>query len=154
MKKHVWRDSSVARFWPESSSAQDAKAGHRDARRRSASIPSRQSSTPRPGSIRARQAPTGVAVPKFIEKSYTRAIHFETPRLARDRVRVQARIRRTAAASSRSSASSGNQTIIVNADTPWVQQLEIWMMPTDSAGGGREERDGRSETVGGRNITS
>ena len=39
-----------------------------------------------------------------------------------------------------------NQTIIVDADTPWVQQLEIWMMPHGFLrAAAAQERDGRSE---------
>jgi glyoxylase-like metal-dependent hydrolase (beta-lactamase superfamily II) len=68
--------------------------------------------------------------PKFINKSYSRSINFETPASRMDRVRMQGE---------NPPRGGGNQpvvgeqpqtqTIIVGADTPWAQQLEIWMMP-------------------------
>src|SRR6267378_6731071 len=62
--------------------------------------------------------------PKFINKSYTRAINFDTPASRVDRVRVQGENpphgggQQPIVGEQRQ-----NQTIIVGADTPWVQQL-------------------------------
>ena len=68
--------------------------------------------------------------PKFINKSYTRAINFETPASRVDRVRVQGENPpRGGGQQPIVGEQPQNQTIIVDADTPWVQQLEIWMMP-------------------------
>src|SRR5258708_4722563 len=68
--------------------------------------------------------------PKFAEKSYTRAINFETPASRVDRVRTQAENPpRGGGQQPLVGEQAQNQTIIVNAGTPWVQQLEIWMMP-------------------------
>src|SRR5206468_10294582 len=68
--------------------------------------------------------------PKFINKSYTRAINFETPASRVDRVRVQGENPpRGGGQQPIVGEQPQNQTIIVNAETPWVQQLEIWMMP-------------------------
>ena len=77
------------------------------------------------------QAPNpGSPWPKFINKSYTRAINFETPASRVDRVRVQGENPpRGGGQQPIVGEQPQNQTIIVNADTPWVQQLEIWMMP-------------------------
>jgi glyoxylase-like metal-dependent hydrolase (beta-lactamase superfamily II) len=68
--------------------------------------------------------------PKFIDKTYTRAIDFSVPASKMDRIRMQGEnpphggglqpVR---------GEQPQNQTIIVNASTPWVQQLEIWMLP-------------------------
>ena len=68
--------------------------------------------------------------PKFINKSYTRAINLETSASKVDRVRMQGE---------NPPRGGGNQpvvgeqpqtqTIIVGANTPWAQRLEIWMMP-------------------------
>jgi len=68
--------------------------------------------------------------PKFVDKTYTRAIDFGVPASKMERVRLQGEnpphggglqpVR---------GEQPQNQTIIVNANTPWVQQLEIWMMP-------------------------
>jgi glyoxylase-like metal-dependent hydrolase (beta-lactamase superfamily II) len=68
--------------------------------------------------------------PKFINKSYTRAINFETPASRVDRVRMQGENPpRGGGQQPVVGEQPQNQTIIVNANTPWAQQLEIWMMP-------------------------
>ena len=68
--------------------------------------------------------------PKFIEKSYTRAIDFRTPASKVDRVRMQGENPPHGGGQQPVIGDQPqSQTIIVNASTPWVQQLEIWMMP-------------------------
>jgi glyoxylase-like metal-dependent hydrolase (beta-lactamase superfamily II) len=68
--------------------------------------------------------------PKFINKSYSRSINFETPASRVDRVRMQGENPpRGGGQQPVIGEQMQNQTIIVNASTPWVQQLEIWMMP-------------------------
>jgi glyoxylase-like metal-dependent hydrolase (beta-lactamase superfamily II) len=68
--------------------------------------------------------------PKFINKSYTRAINFETPASKVDRVRMQGENPpRGGGQQPIVGEQPQTQTIIVGADTPWVQQLEIWMLP-------------------------
>ncbi len=72
--------------------------------------------------------------PKFINKSYTRAINFETPASRVDRVRVQGENPPHGGGQQPIVGEQPqSQTIIVNAGTPWVQQLEVWMMPPSSA---------------------
>jgi len=77
------------------------------------------------------QAPNpGSPWPKFINKSYTRAINFETPASRVDRVRMQGENPpRGGGQQPVVGEQPVNQTIVVNADTAWAQQLEIWMMP-------------------------
>jgi glyoxylase-like metal-dependent hydrolase (beta-lactamase superfamily II) len=77
------------------------------------------------------QAPNPSAPwPKFINKRYTRAINFETPASKVDRVRVQGEIPpRGGGQQPVVGEQTQSQTVIVSADTPWVQQLEIWMTP-------------------------
>jgi glyoxylase-like metal-dependent hydrolase (beta-lactamase superfamily II) len=68
--------------------------------------------------------------PKFINKSYTRAINFVTPASKVDRVRVQGENPPHGGGQQPIVGEQPqSQTIIVAADTPWVQQLEIWMTP-------------------------
>ena len=68
--------------------------------------------------------------PKFINKSYSRSINFETPASRVDRVRVQGENPpRGGGQQPVVGEQPQTQTIIVNANTPWAQQLEIWMMP-------------------------
>jgi glyoxylase-like metal-dependent hydrolase (beta-lactamase superfamily II) len=68
--------------------------------------------------------------PKFTNKTYTRMIDFETPASRVDRVRVQAENPpRGGGQQPIVGEQQQSQTIIVNASTPWAQQLEIWMMP-------------------------
>jgi glyoxylase-like metal-dependent hydrolase (beta-lactamase superfamily II) len=77
------------------------------------------------------QAPNpGSPWPKFINKRYSRAIDFEMPASRVDRIRVQGENPpRGGGQQPIVGEQSQNQTIIVTAQTPWVQQLEIWMMP-------------------------
>jgi glyoxylase-like metal-dependent hydrolase (beta-lactamase superfamily II) len=77
------------------------------------------------------QAPNpSSAWPKFINKSYTRVINFETPASRVDRVRVQGENpARGGGQQPIVGEQPQTQTIIVNSNTPWPQQLEIWMMP-------------------------
>src|SRR3989441_545562 len=68
--------------------------------------------------------------PKFINKSYTRSINFETPASRVERVRVQGENPPHGGGQQPLVGEQPQtQTIIVSADTPWVQQLEIWMTP-------------------------
>ena len=68
--------------------------------------------------------------PKFINKSYTRSINFEAAASHVDRVRVQGENPpRGGGQQPVVGEQPQTQTIIVNANTPWAQQLEIWMMP-------------------------
>jgi glyoxylase-like metal-dependent hydrolase (beta-lactamase superfamily II) len=68
--------------------------------------------------------------PKFANKSYTRLVNFETPASRVDRVRVQAENPpRGGGQQPIVGEQPQNQTIIVGPDTPWVQQLELWMLP-------------------------
>jgi glyoxylase-like metal-dependent hydrolase (beta-lactamase superfamily II) len=68
--------------------------------------------------------------PKFIDKTYTRVINFETPASRMDRIRMQGENPPHGGGQQPIIGEQPqNQTIIVNANTPWVQQLEIWMTP-------------------------
>src|SRR5262245_66483660 len=68
--------------------------------------------------------------PKFVNKSYSRSINFETPASRVERVRMQGENPPHGGGQQPIVGEQPvNQTIIVNAETPWVQQLEIVMMP-------------------------
>src|SRR5947208_16119200 len=68
--------------------------------------------------------------PKFINKSYTREINFETPASRVERVRVQGENPPHGGGQQPIVGEQPvNQTIVVSADTPWAQQLEIIMLP-------------------------
>ena len=68
--------------------------------------------------------------PKFINKSYTRAIDFRTPASRVDRIRTQGENPpRGGGQQPIVGEQPQSQTIIVNEKTPWPQQLEIWMTP-------------------------
>ena len=68
--------------------------------------------------------------PRFINKSYTRLIDFQIPASRVDRVRTQGENPpRGGGQQPVIGEQSQNQVIVVNPTTPWVQQLEIWMMP-------------------------
>src|SRR5437667_924640 len=68
--------------------------------------------------------------PKFVDKSYKRVINFETPATRMDRIRMQGENPpRGGGQQPVIGEQPQNQTVIVNANTPWVNQLEIWMTP-------------------------
>lgn len=68
--------------------------------------------------------------PKFIEKSYSRSIDFEKAASKVDRVRMQGENPPHGGGLQPIVGEQPvSQTIIAGADTPWVQQLEIVMMP-------------------------
>jgi len=68
--------------------------------------------------------------PKFINTSYTRAIDFQVPASRVERVRLQGENPpRGGGQQPVRGEQSQAQTIIVDANTPWAQQLELWMMP-------------------------
>jgi glyoxylase-like metal-dependent hydrolase (beta-lactamase superfamily II) len=77
------------------------------------------------------QAPNAASPwPKFVNKSYSRSVNFETPASQVNRVRAQAENPpRGGGQQPVIGDQPQNQTIIVAGDTPWVQQLEIWMLP-------------------------
>ena len=68
--------------------------------------------------------------PKFINKSYTRAVDFQLAASRVERVRLQGENPpRGGGQQPVRGEQSQAQTIIVDGNTPWVQQLEIWMLP-------------------------
>ena len=70
------------------------------------------------------------AWPKFIDKTYTRTINFDTPASRMTRIRMQGEYPQHGGGGQPLVGEvTQNQVIIVNATTPWVQQLEIWMTP-------------------------
>lgn len=70
------------------------------------------------------------AWPKFIDKTYKRVMNFETPAYQMDRIRVQGENPpRGGGQQPIQGEQPQNQTVVVNANTVWAQQLEIVMMP-------------------------
>jgi glyoxylase-like metal-dependent hydrolase (beta-lactamase superfamily II) len=68
--------------------------------------------------------------PKFTNKSYTRAIDFSVPASQVERVRMQGENPpRGGGQQPIVGEQPVRQTIVVGGNTPWVQQLEIWMTP-------------------------
>src|SRR6476620_11068496 len=64
--------------------------------------------------------------PRFINKSYTRAVDFQVPASRVDRVRTQGENPpRGGGQQPVIGDQSQNQIIVVSANTPWTQQLEI-----------------------------
>lgn len=68
--------------------------------------------------------------PRFINKTYTRQIDFDAPASRMERIRMQA-LDPPMGGGQQPVRGEQNQvqTIVVGANTPWVQQLEIWMTP-------------------------
>ncbi len=94
--------------------------------------------------------------PRFINKTYTRVIDFQTPATHMTRVRLQGENPpRGGGAQPLRGEATQNQTVIVSATTPWAQQLDIWMTPhgflkaaaARSATVKSQARGGRTSTV-------
>jgi glyoxylase-like metal-dependent hydrolase (beta-lactamase superfamily II) len=102
------------------------------------------------------QAPNpGAPWPKFVNKSYTRAIDFEKPASRVERVRVQGENPPHGGGQQPIVGEQPvNQTIIVGADTPWPQQLELWMLPHGFLrAAAAKNATVESKTVGGKKYT-
>jgi glyoxylase-like metal-dependent hydrolase (beta-lactamase superfamily II) len=68
--------------------------------------------------------------PRFLNKTYTRVINYEMPATQMTRVRLQGENPPHGGGNQPLRGENPqNQTVIVNANTPWVQQLDIWMTP-------------------------
>jgi glyoxylase-like metal-dependent hydrolase (beta-lactamase superfamily II) len=68
--------------------------------------------------------------PRFIDKTYTRTINFEPPASRVERIRMQGEIPlRGGGNQPLRGEVPQNQVVIVGANTPWDQQLDIWMTP-------------------------
>jgi glyoxylase-like metal-dependent hydrolase (beta-lactamase superfamily II) len=93
--------------------------------------------------------------PKFIVKSYTRAIDFEQPASRADRIRMQGENPPHGGGQQPVIGEQPqNQTIIVGANTPWAQQLEIWMTPHGFLrAAATNNATAMMQTAGGRKMT-
>jgi glyoxylase-like metal-dependent hydrolase (beta-lactamase superfamily II) len=68
--------------------------------------------------------------PRFTVKSYTRQLDFEANAAKTDRVRLQAENPpRGGGQQPVRGEQPQNQTVIIGSNTPWVQQLDVWMTP-------------------------
>src|SRR5215831_13217677 len=68
--------------------------------------------------------------PKFIDKTYKRTINFETPAYRLERIRMQGENPpRGGGQQPIIGEQTQNQSLVIGPNTPWVQQLEVWMMP-------------------------
>jgi glyoxylase-like metal-dependent hydrolase (beta-lactamase superfamily II) len=68
--------------------------------------------------------------PKFINKTFTRVVDFRVPASRVDRVRMQGENPpRGGGQQPLRGEQTQSQTLIVDASTPWVQQLDIWLSP-------------------------
>jgi len=92
------------------------------------------------------------AWPKFIDKTYTRTINFETLASRVNRVRMQGEYPQYGGGGQPLvGEQTQNQTIVVNSNTPWVQQLEIWMTPSGFLKAATTNNATvKSQTVGGK----
>ena len=97
----------------------------------------------------------GEAWPKFNVKSYKRAVDFERPASLASRVRTQfENPPRGGGLQPINGEQTQTQTIVGASDTPWVQQLEIWMTPHGflKAAASRNATS-RTQTTAGKRYT-
>ena len=99
------------------------------------------------------------AWPKFINKTYSRQIDFRTPATKLDRIRMQGENPPHGGGGQPvRGEQTQSQTVIVDANTPWVQQLDIWLTPHGflRAAAAAATATVKSQTVGGtrHNVVS
>lgn len=93
--------------------------------------------------------------PRFTVKSYTRQIDFQAPASKTDRVRLQfENPPRGGGQQPIRGEQPQNQTLVVGANTPWVQQLELWMTPQGFLKAAAAKPSSvKLQRVGGRTFT-
>jgi hypothetical protein len=93
--------------------------------------------------------------PRFINKSYTRTVDFQVPASRVDRIRTQGENPpRGGGQQPIRGDQPQNQTVIVDANTPWIQQLDIWMTPHGFLKAAtRNNATAKSQTIGGKKYT-
>jgi glyoxylase-like metal-dependent hydrolase (beta-lactamase superfamily II) len=93
--------------------------------------------------------------PKFIDKTYTRQVDFRVPSSKVDRIRMQGENPpRGGGQQPVRGEQPQNQTIVVNANTPWAQQLEIVMLPHGFLrAAAARNATAKIQTVGGKKYT-
>jgi glyoxylase-like metal-dependent hydrolase (beta-lactamase superfamily II) len=90
--------------------------------------------------------------PKFIDKTYKRVMNFETPAFRMERIRMQGENPpRGGGQQPVYGEQNQNQTVVIGANTPWVQQLEVWMMPQGFLqAAARNNATVATKTIGGK----
>jgi glyoxylase-like metal-dependent hydrolase (beta-lactamase superfamily II) len=93
--------------------------------------------------------------PKFIDKTYKRVINFETPAYRMERIRMQGENPpRGGGQQPIVGEQTQNQSVVVSSNTPWVQQLEVWMMPHGFLqAAAKNNATASTKTVGGKKYT-
>ena len=93
--------------------------------------------------------------PRFLNKTYTRVIDFDTPASHLTRIRLQGENPpRGGANQPMRGETTQTQTVIVGANTPWVQQLEIWMTPHGFLRAAAANKSTvKTQAIGGRNYS-
>jgi glyoxylase-like metal-dependent hydrolase (beta-lactamase superfamily II) len=93
--------------------------------------------------------------PKFIDKTYTRQVDFRVPASKMDRIRLQGENPpRGGGQQPVRGEQPQNQTIVVGPNTPWVQQLEIWMLPQGFLrAAAANNTTVKSQIIGGKRFT-
>ena len=93
--------------------------------------------------------------PKFVNITYTRAIDFQVPPSRVDRIRIQGETPPHGGGLQPVRGEQPvSQTIVVGAGTPWVQQLELWMMPQGFLkAAAANNATVKSDTLGGKTYT-
>src|SRR5215470_9540436 len=88
--------------------------------------------------------------PAFKNKTYTRTVDYEMPAVRTDRVAEPIEPQRRGGGL----APAATQTIVVNANTTWAQQLEIWKTPFGFLkAAGTNNATAAAQTVAGKKYT-
>jgi len=157
MKKHVLAAISLAALAVWSASAQDAKTVIGNASKALGVDALKTVQYSATGyDFALGQAPNPSSPwPKFIEKSYSRSIDFEKSSSKVDRIRMQGENPPHGGGQQPIvGEQTVSQTIVGGADTPWVQQLEIVLMPHGFLrAAATKSATVEAKTVGGKKYT-
>src|SRR5439155_14102785 len=90
-----------------------------------------------------------------IDKTYKRTINFDTPAYRMERIRMQGENPpRGGGQQPIVGDQTQNQTVVVSANTPWVNQLELWMMPNGFLqAAAKNNATVSTKSVGGKKFT-
>ena len=88
--------------------------------------------------------------PGYAEKSYTRTIDYETPAWRIDRVLAEVPPDRRGGGL----PPAATQSVVVNANTPWAQQVDLWLTPDGFLkAAAKTDATVKSQSMGGKKYT-
>lgn len=152
MRRNCFAVLGIVALFALAASAQDAKTVIDNASKAMGSLKSVEYSGSGFDFAIGQNVNPSAAWPKFIDKTYKRVINFETPGYRMDRIRMQGENPpRGGGQQPIAGEQNQTQTVVITNNTPWVQQLEVWMMPHGFLqAAAKNNATVKSQTVGGK----